>query len=445
MSATKDIAEFICGTGYDDLPPDLLKHTKNIILSEVGMTVAGVPQGQSQAMINYVKERGAPEEAGVWGASFRTSIEYAVLANSTISHATELEDDSFPEGTYMVAHVPTPFAFGERMGLSGKQVIEALIIGYEVASRTALASVSGYPKGFAIAPIFGSLGNAAATAKILGLGIQETMMAISIAASQSGGLIRQTGTGAHLAEAGFCARNGISAALLAQKGLTGQPDIIEGNRGLCYAVAGVDKPELKLGSWRIRDVGVKEFPCCFLQMHIIGGFLELRKEHNISADDVESIQVDVNSSFLIAVRYQHPANEDQARFSLPHSIAACFLDDKVFLDSYTNEKALDPKFHAFRDKVKIVPHDEWNVGGLSGPEIPIVIRLKDSTEYKKVCPSVDTPIKLSDEQIMDKYMDCTLRVLSRNQANQVAEMVLALEDVKDVSELVKTLTFPEKQ
>ncbi len=180
-------------------------------------------------------------------------------------------------------------------------------------------------------------------------------------------------------------------------------------------------------------------------MHPIDGFIELIKAHNISADDVESIQVDVSPVFANTIRFHHPKDEEEARFSLPHSIACCFLDKKPWIESYSTERVNHPQVIAFRDKVKMVVHPEWAAPELPlGGEIPIAIRLKDGTEYKKVCPKPTDPIIVSDEEVMDKYMKCALRVLSQSRAEQIAETVLSLEKVQDISELMTLLTFPDK-
>jgi len=254
MGATKEIAEWVNNLKYRDLDADLINHTKILCASDLSMNLAAVKMGQSQAIINYVKECVAPPEAGVIGAGFRTSAEYASLANGTVSHSSEYEDDTFPEGTYMVSVYPTAFALGEKLHLSGKDVIMANIIGYEITARTSLAALACFDRGFTPAPLFGAIGVAAMASKMLNLDVEKTTMALSLAASQAGGLLRQTGTGAHLYEAGIAGRNGISAAVLAKHGLTGQPDILEGVKGLFYATAGVTEPDLKLGTFRIRDV-----------------------------------------------------------------------------------------------------------------------------------------------------------------------------------------------
>lgn len=446
MGATKEIAEWVCSTGYSNFDPDLVKYTKKLCVNGLGTPFVGCKMRAGQAVINYVRELRAPPEAGVIAGGFRTSVEYAAFANGATSHAPELEDDAEPESCYTVGIFPLAFALGEKLHLSGKEVIEAFVIGFEVAVKLAAKCGEALTRGFITDCQFGTVGAAATAAKMLKLGVHETTMALSIAASQSSGLLRQCGTGGHLYESGLCGRNGMSAAMLAKLGLTGQPDILECPNGLCYALAGVtDLDDLQLGTFRLRSVIMKKYPCCNVQHHIINTVIELRKEHNISADDVETIQIDTNPGLLRTCRYHHPSNEDNARFSLPHSIAAALLDDKVWVDSYTDEKARDPKFHAVRDKVKMVVHAEWDTGGIAGPETPVTIRLKNGVEYRKVAPSAGVTIVLSDEEIFDRYMDSALRVLSRDKAEQALRMILALDEVKDISELMTILAFPERE
>ena len=121
MGTTRDIAEFAHKTTFNNFDSNLVKHVKNVLLSGVGMTLAGVNTGAGKAVISYVKECAAPQEAGVLGAGFRTSAEYAALANGTTSHSTELEDDIMPELIYSVGIFPGVFALGEKLHVSGKK------------------------------------------------------------------------------------------------------------------------------------------------------------------------------------------------------------------------------------------------------------------------------------------------------------------------------------
>jgi len=447
MGTTRDIAEFAHKTTFNDFDSALVKHVKNVLLSGVGMTLAGVNTGAGKAVIRYVKECAAPQEAGVFGAGFRTSAEYAALANGTTSHSTELEDDIMPDLIYSVGIFPGVFALGENLHVSGKEVIEASIIAWDIAAKLSLPAVKTLLRRGGVAPSFCTIGVAAASAKLLKLGLEETIMAVSISASHtSWGILGQAGSGAHLFEAGLAGRNGIASAMLAKYGLTGQPDIFETPMGLLRGVAGEVYSVPKLGKpYRAKNIGIKKYPCCFLEMHIIDGFIELIKAHNISADNVESIQVDVSPVFANTIRYHHPKDEEEARFSLPHSIACCFLDKKPWIESYSTERVNHPQVIAFRNKVKmVVQPEQTNSELILGGEVPISIKLKDGTEYKKLCPKSTDPIIVSDEEVMDKYMKCASRVLSQSRAEQVAKTVLSLEKVQDISELMTLLTFPDK-
>jgi 2-methylcitrate dehydratase PrpD len=331
MGTTREIAEFTHKTTFDDFNSGLVKHVKNVLLSGVGMTLAGVNTGAGKAVLDYVKESAAVQEAGVFGTGFRTSAEYAALANGTMSHATELEDDTVPDLIYSVGILPGILALGEKLHVSGKEVIEAFVIAWDIAGKLSLPLIQMCGLGRrGMAPAFCSIGVAASSAKMLKLDVEKTTMAISVAASHTHWLIlSQTGTGSHLFEAGLSGRNGIASAMLAKYGLRGQPDIMEMPRGYLYGVAGETYSLPKLGEpYRAQYIGIKKYPCCFLEMHPIDGFIELIEAYKISADNVESIQVDVFPAFANTVRFHHPKDEEEARFSLPHSIACCFLDNK---------------------------------------------------------------------------------------------------------------------
>jgi 2-methylcitrate dehydratase PrpD len=180
-------------------------------------------------------------------------------------------------------------------------------------------------------------------------------------------------------------------------------------------------------------------------MNYIDAFIDLINTYNIRPEDVKHIQVEVAPVTMQVLRFHHPKDEMEARFSLTHSIACCFLDKKPWLESYTTERANDPQVKAFRDKVKMVVHPEWAVPESTlGVEMPILIQLKDGTEYRRVSLKPTDPIIVTDEEVMDKYMKCATSVLSKNRAVQVAETIMSLEKVKDISEFMTLLTFPDK-
>lgn len=444
MGITREIAQFANETRFEDFDVELVKTVKSALLSGVGMTVAGADTQLGRDILNYVKEKDGPQEAGVIGASYRTSVEYAAVANGTLSHATELEDVGALGTMYSVGIFPSVLALAEKHRASGKEVIEAFVVAWDIGAKLALASSrSAMFRGAAIWCAYSTIGTAASSARLLKLDLEATTMAVSLATSHASGLFGQVGFGAHTYEAGLAGRNGIASALLAKHGVVGRPDIMEMKQGYMDSTAGVTDLDLKLGApYAARQIEFKRYPCVNQQIQLIDSVLELIEKHRIAADDVEAVQADVPPRFAFVSRFQDPETGEDARFSLPHSFACCFLDGKPWLESYTTDKANDPQIKAFRRKVRMVVHPEWTTPETARGEVPIVIRLKNGIEYK-CAPRLDAPNVMSEAEIVDKYMRCVQPAFSKDKAEQIAEAINSLDKAKDISSLMTLLTFPD--
>ena len=214
-------------------------------------------------------------------------------------------------------------------------MIEAFVLGYEAQARIGLACREARRLGYMVLSLAGSIGCAVAAAKLLGLDATGTTMAISLAASQASGIGYQTGSMAHIVEMGFSARNGLTAALLAAEGFTGQPDVLEAPRGLFNIITAgkVDDPAKVLTDWgvpyRVLDVGIKHYPCCYHLQRIIETTLELREQRGLTAGDIEAIDVEVNAFFPTVVQHPEPHDDIEAQFSLPHALAIAMLEPRV--------------------------------------------------------------------------------------------------------------------
>ncbi len=451
MGATEELAKRVVEAKFEDIPSETMEYSKKLFLSCLGAIIGGCILPAGKILIKHTKEVGGIPEAGVVGAGFRTWAPNAALANGTFAHATELEDDSHPEGTFTCNVIPVALALGQKLGLSGKDVLEGFIVGYEVEARTALACLTAKRRGYMLAGTHGTIGSAATAAKMLGLDVGQTTMALSIAASQLTGLRRQAGTGCHFLEAGLAARNGLVAALLAKEGLTANPRIMEIKAGFCDAVAGEGEHDIEgvmkeFGKpFRVMTVGIKKYPCCYEEHRIIDGVLELVKGCDISYDDVESVEVEVNAFFPEAVQCAEPATGEEARFSVHHSIAAALLERRVFLEAYTDEKVVNWKFKEARKKVSVIVHPEWEWGSQRGINI-VTVRLKDGRRFRREIEKARgvPPLYLATDEVMAKYRDCAQLVLSPKQVEQVASLASELDKMKDIGELMNIVTFPGK-
>jgi 2-methylcitrate dehydratase PrpD len=442
MRTTRDLAEYVHATGFGDMAPAVAERAIDLSLSSLGSAVRGAEMAVTRLMIDYVRGLGAPPEAHVIGTGLKTSAEWAAALNCTASHCTELEDVAWPDATYTCFLIPTVFSLGDRLKASGRRVLEALVLGYEVTSRpgTIITDAGAMKRGWLTCSAMGTVGAAAASAKLLELTLEQTHNAIALAASFGSGLNRQTGSGAHVIEAGMAGRNGVTAALLAQRGLTGNPTILEGYAGFWDALAGTPEIEFDLGSgddYRVMAVGMKKFPCCYLSQRIIDGLIALRAEHRITMADVREVEIGVGRIFPQVLKYPNPANAEEARFSLPHIVVSALEGESMFIETFTEEKVHDPRLIALRPKVKMTVHPEWGDAQL-GEKNTIHIVLNDGRALVRDCFTAkgDPQNPLTRDEVLARFDVCVEGLMPAKTARRAASMLTDLADVSDVSVLM---------
>ncbi len=444
MTVSEKLAQFVVGTGYSDIPRQSVEYAKRLTLSTLGSMLWGSTLPAGQIVIKLLKEWGGTPEVGVIGGGFKTSLPNAALAGGNFGHASEWEGDSRPESVGLLTLLPVTFALAEKLGSSGKDVLEATIIGHEVQARIGLACVPATERGFFSVPVFGNFGSAVVAAKLLKLDVRQIIVALSIAASQAAGTIRQSSTMSHFIETGFAARNGLVAAMLAKEGFTADMDIFaDSHRGVGFgtAVAGKDGYEIEqvtrdLGNpFRVELIDTKHFPCHSQQQRALDGTLQLVNEHDIPYDEVESVAIELKSD-IHEIDLLDPPDGENSRFSIQHGVAGILLEHHVGRGTFTDAKAVDPKFGEARRKVKlIIPPKPVEAD-------TITINLKNGKQYSTSVNSwkghYTSP--LTAEELTAKFKDATGDTLSPNQANRMIELVLNLDDLKDLSELIKILS-----
>jgi 2-methylcitrate dehydratase PrpD len=447
MSIAARLANYVTATRIEDFDASVIERAKDLCLSSIGSAVLGANMDVATIMADYVKAQGARGEAGVIGFSFRTSVELAAMLNCDSSHCTELEDVAWPEAQYTCCLIPAVFTLGEKLGASGKAVLEAMIIGFEVAARPGMTLSNGgaAARGFLSCANVGTLGVAAAAAKLMGLDTERTQAALTLAASVGGGLVRQTGSSAHVVEAGFAARDGIMAAELARRGLGGNPSIMDGKAGYFDALAGQPGLEIAPGigtDLRVMAVGQKKYPCCYMLQRIIDETKGLIADNGIVADEVAEVRVEVNGAFPAIMKYPEPADVEEARFSLPHVVAATLVGEPMDVRTFSADKLDDPRIAAQRGKVNMIVHEEWGYDQL-GAEDHIAVVMRDGRRFEAVAMVArgDAVNPLTREETLAKFMTCTDGQIPAELQRDTAAALSGLETVADVAPMMDALTF----
>jgi 2-methylcitrate dehydratase PrpD len=214
-------------------------------------------------------------------------------------------------------------------------------------------------------------------------------------------------------------------------GLTGDPNILEGAQGYFDALACYPDLDFRLGKgkdFRVMDVGFKKFTACYLMQRIVDGVMELVDTHNIAANDVESVVVEVNPTFPEIIKYPAPKNGDESRFSMHHCVAAALSREEISIRTFTDEGIRNPKLVEHWPKTRLVVHPEWK-RAIMGESNPLTITTKDGREFKKLCvvSHGDPEDPLSNEEVKQKYMSCVAGIIADEKAHRGAELIFSLD------------------
>ena len=442
MGVTEELTTFLSETRFTDFSTDVVERGKELIIDFIGGALGGSQSHVAQILTEYVKEKGSRPEAGIIGKNLKTTAADASYLNGSFNHATELESVSQRTSPNPLAVIATSLAVGEKMGLSGREVLEGFVLGFEIQGRVGGPSLAGVSKKGRIS-IFNHIGAAAAASKLMKLDPYQTRMALGVAAFQAGGLIANVGTMAHVLELAVAARDGIEAAELAKKGLTSHPDILETPQGFCDALieeGGYDirKMTLDLGkTFQIVNPGIsiKKYPCCYRSHRALDAFFDMIAEHHLPYSQIERVVVDLNLYDSYLMKFPDPKTGEEAKFSYPHILGSAVLKGKVWLDSFTDESATDHRYQEARKKVDVVIHPEWPPGRVDA-RTPVTIRLKDGRSFSK---EVHTPREPNLNQLLERYREAAGGILTTDQTEKSVDLLLNMDQVNDVSEIMALL------
>ena len=346
-----------------------------------------------------------------------------------------------------MAVVPAVLALAESLGASGRDVLTAFVLGFEISSKIAAGvepalSMNGWHTTSAV----GIFGAAAASAKLLGLNREEVQNALGIAASFAGGLVRNFGTSIKPIHAGQAAENGLKAALLAQKGITADQDVLSGKWGFPDVFArefDQDQMTANLGEpFEVMTNGFKFYPCCASAHTAIDAVLAMVQETPIAASEVEKVEVGTVPVNLDNLKFTSPQNPTQAKFSMQFCLASALLEKKVTLESFTDERIHDPLVRALMPRISMHLHPDLAYLGYVGTENSIVtIYMQNGHKHEK---RVDIPRghyknPLSQEELVWKYSQCAQRVLSAKAVEESSATILDLPALGNISQLMSIL------
>lgn len=455
MSVALELAKQVESIGYEDLPAEVIHQTKRLILDTLGCSFGGYRSAASMIFQEVVKELGHPEESTIIGSGLKTSCQNAALVNGAMVRYLDYNDTAFilQGETYRTGYhpsevIPSILALGEREKSSGKDVITAINLAYDL-SIAFLEGVTGPgmekkgwngdTRGAYIMPLV--LGN------MLGLTAEQMANAVGIVGSCHAvfGILdtpAEEYTMTKNIRFPTMAYGSILAILLAQKGFTGPLGMIEGHDGFVEAVMNGDYDVSKLlgfkGRFAILDTCIKSIIADFSSHGHLTATLQLALEHKILPDEVAEIRITTSkrcAEHTGDIVKKYPKNKETADHSSYWLTAIALIDREIGPDQFVPEKYVDQRALDLIDKVVLQGDpslDKHRPAGISE------IIMKDG---KKYTTRVDYPRgharnPMTDAEVEAKFRSMVSKHMSENKMNQLVEVVMDLENISDIGELL---------
>jgi 2-methylcitrate dehydratase PrpD len=420
------------------------------LLDTIGVTLAGASEPAARSVQQVVEEATGP--CRILGTRLHASATNAALANGTAAHAHDYDDMCFVS----LAHPSAPLvacsiATAELAGASGRALLDAYILGFEIEARFGRAmNPRHYQKGWHCTSTIGTLGAAMTASRLLGLDAATTRHALCIAASEASGLKDNFGSMVKPLHAGLAARNGVLAAQLARAGLTANMDAIQGTQGLLATMDSESDPkELQrllddLGSrWEILETGItiKLYPSCAATHPTLDTLLDLRRREGFVAGEVASVDVGVDAVTPTVLIHSRPADGLQAKFSMPFCAAAAIVRGRVDLETFEDHQIRDRDIASMLRRVTMCVDPTLDGSAPPLTQARVTVRLNDGRVLNASANGArgyhNRPA--SDDELAAKFLSCAARVMPAVRAEQALAALRAIESSADVRQVMEVL------
>ena len=459
--ATAAVIDYITQSSFDRFPREAVSLAKQCIVDGLGVILAGSAAKGTGIVREYVRAGKEAAEATVLGAeTFSCRTASAALVNGTAGHALDFDDtqlSSSPDRIFgLLTHPTIPplaasLAVGEHLGVSGRQFLEAYLVGFEVECKMAEAiNPTHYQNGFHSSGTFGTFGSMVSAAKLLGLDAESLGHALAIASSMSSGIRLNFGTMTKPLHVGRAAQNGVIAAELAAAGHTGGKDALDSPWGFFRVFtlgAGFDASQIvgALGnppSIMSPGVSLKPYPCGSLGHPSMDAMLKLITTHDVKPEQVKAIRFRAGSNILNPLRYQIAHTELEAKFCPAFMMSSLVLRRKAGIHEFTDEFVQSAPVQDMMRKVTTVRDQAIEARGFDKMRSIIEVDLADGRALvqeadERYRGGPDKPF--TQDELHGKFTDCASLVLRPDAIGATLDRLESLEQARSIRDIVHTV------
>ncbi len=444
--ATARLCGHVARIDYDDLDAATVAVVKRLIADGIAVAMAGTREAAAGIVAAHVREQGGAPQATVWGSGCKVPPAAAAYANAVSMHVLDFEPMSNPPTHAVSPTLPAALALAEARGMDGRAIITACAKGFEMQGRVLLAA---RPKRGALPfhtpGVIGLMGSAVAASHLLGLDAAQLAFALGMAASRCSGLPANTGSMVKCTHCGNAAAAGLEAAMLAARGFTAHPGILEAPHGY---VATFFREQFDFEAlfafgqpYRCVDPGmaIKFFPSKYPTHFAIGAALDVR---SAIADPAAIRAVRIVTPDIRDANRPQPRGGLEGKFSFQYTASAALLDGHVGIRSFTDERRFRPDMAALLSRTAVevdpsLPQDTRRM------QVTVAVTLEDGTTVSRTCakPPGFWGEPVDDAQHGAKLRDCLSARLEGAGVDAVLDRVGQLETLssREVGELLAQL------
>lgn len=431
------LAEYILNFKLDDLPPVVIEQTGICIKDLLGAIIGGSQTGTARIARDFAKTTWRGSEATIITAGKESSCIGAAFANAVQANAIDIDDGFRPvKGHPGALIIPAALAVAEQAGSSGKELLEAIIIGYEVGTRAGIIWHDHYPV-YHSSGSWGTMAAAAVTARLLNLNLEQIYNALGIAEYQApiGPMMRCIEYPAMVKDGiGWGSSAGVTAALMARHGYTGIPSL--------FGYAKYAEYINSLGrEYNILKLYFKPYACCRWAQPAIAAALDLVARYKLTTAQIAKVEI-YTFAESASLQTAPPLNAEEAQYNLAYPVAAALVDGEVGPGQLLSGRLQDPEILSLIRRMEVKHEKSFDLNFPARAESELVIITKDRKRYssgiKQASGDWDNP--LSIEQLDNKFYWLMGQVKNRAEAEKIAQVVDNLVEEKNIDALMALLS-----
>ncbi|ETA50601.1 MmgE/PrpD family protein [Ponticoccus alexandrii] len=447
MSLSNELARRALALDPATFDPAALGFAREAIADMIGCALLGAPSATTQAALLSGVQGTGP--CHVLGRHERLGRLDAAFVNGVSGHALDFDDTSKSlSGHPTVIIIPAILPIAETLGCSGREVLDAYVIGVEAATRFARGvNFAHYEKGWHPTATLGIFGAAVAASALLKLDEARMANAISMAASLASGIKANFGTDTKPLHAGLAARNGLFAALMAAEGVKAAPVALEHPQGFLEVFNGKGHYDAArmLDGWgdpldlMNPGISIKKYACVYSVHAAIDAVIALHDGAVPDSAGVEDVVVRMHPRRLLPHVRNAATSALNAKFSLPYAVARGLVNGAVKLEHFEDSALSDPEVTRVMNLIRMEDmHDDFPDYGAE-----VVVRMADGTELRQ---SIESPLGRGPEaplpmaMLEAKFLDCASRSLSAEGAAEVFALLMRLDRLGSIHELTTAIS-----